>query len=228
MCIRDRDRTIVFARGFKEVYNPLVVAKAFESIDSQLEDYNFILCGEGPLKTESERILSYCKNVQFTGQISENELAGIVGKAQLVISPSLSDSIPLTILEAVASGTPVVASNILANQKWVDAGLPVTIFDKNSAEDLSLKISEIVTNDRDRTSGKFFVSFAKEDQRRLFKIFGGNNDDNNSSGISFGEEAEFEITIIEKDKKSYVRAISKNGNIEQSEQLLSKINESLS
>ena len=65
-------------------------------------------------------------------------------------------------------------------------------------------------------------------KRQLFRIFGGSNDDNNSSGISFGEEAELEITIVEKDKKSYVRATSKNGDIEQSELLLSKINESLS
>lgn len=143
---KEKNRSIVFARGFKEVYNPLVVAKAFESLDSHLEDYNFILCGEGPLKTESERILSYCKNVQFTGQISETELANIVGKAQLVISPSLSDSIPLTILEAVASGTPVVASNIPANQKWVDAQLPVFLFEKDSSAELAKTILEVVND----------------------------------------------------------------------------------
>ena len=143
----EKTKTIVFARGFKEVYNPLIVAKAFESLDAKLEDFNFILCGEGPLKSESERILSYCKNVQFTGQISEIELAKIIGKAQLVISPALSDSIPLTILEAVASGTPVVASNIQANQKWVNAQLPVFLFEKNDFSDLAKKILEIIKDE---------------------------------------------------------------------------------
>ena len=143
----EKTKTIVFARGFKEVYNPLIVAKAFESLDAKLEDFNFILCGEGPLKTESERILSYCKNVEFTGQISEIKLAEIVGKAQLVISPSLSDSIPLTILEAVACGTPVVASDIAANQHWVDEKLPVYIFDKDDSNDLAEKILEIIKDE---------------------------------------------------------------------------------
>ncbi len=134
------------------------------------------------------------------------------------------------------SGTSLAAQNLNEMKKakiFSENGQTVISLDLNfdrawSSVSRAIDAAEIVTNDRDRTSGKFFVSFAKEDQRRLFRIFGGSNDDNNSSGISFGEEAEFEITIVEKDKKSYVRATSKNGDIEQSELLLSKINESLS
>ena len=42
------------------------------------------------------------------------------------------------------------------------------------------------------------------------------------------DRSAFEIIITEENNKTYVRAVSKNGNIEDSEQLLSKINESLS
>jgi glycosyltransferase involved in cell wall biosynthesis len=141
-----KTKTIVFARGFKEVYNPLVVSKAIKLLDSKLEDFQFILCGDGPLKSESEEILKSSKNVEFTGHIDEDKLAEFVGKAQLVISPSLSDSIPLTILEAVACGTPVVASNIPANQNWVDEKLPVYIFDKDDPNSLAEKILETIEN----------------------------------------------------------------------------------
>ena len=143
----EKTKTIVFARGFKEVYNPIVVSKAIEVLSSKLDNYEFILCGDGPLKPESERILSYCRNVQFTGQISETKLAEIIGKAELVLSPSLSDSIPLTILEAVASGTPVVASNIPANQAWVDRELPVFLFKTGSSEDLAKIILTVIEDD---------------------------------------------------------------------------------
>jgi hypothetical protein len=40
--------------------------------------------------------------------------------------------------------------------------------------------------------------------------------------------AEFEVKIIEKNNKTYVRAYSKDGKIEDAEKLISKINESLS
>ncbi|MDG1545732.1 MAG: glycosyltransferase, partial [Candidatus Poseidoniia archaeon] len=142
----EKTKTIVFARGFKEVYNPHVVSKAIKLLDSKLDGFQFVLCGDGPLKSESEEILKTCKNVEFTGHINEGKLAELVGKAQLVISPSLSDSIPLTILEAVACGSPVVASNIPANQNWVDEKLPVYIFDKEDPNNLAEKILEIVND----------------------------------------------------------------------------------
>ena len=62
-----------------------------------------------------------------------------------------------------------------------------------------------------------------------FGLFGGRSSSNdNSQGIVLVKESEFEIIITEENNKTYVRAVSKNGNIEDSEQLLSKINESLS
>ena len=71
------------------------------------------------------------------------------------------------------------------------------------------------------------VSYAKEEERGLFGLFGGRSN-NNPQDIVLCEESQFEITIKEENGKSFVRAISKDGNIADSEQLLSKINESLS
>ena len=60
----------------------------------------------------------------------------------------------------------------------------------------------------------------------MLSFFGiGNSADNNNA---FNEEAQFEVTIVEKNNKTYVRARSTNGKISDAEQLLSKINESLS
>ena len=62
----------------------------------------------------------------------------------------------------------------------------------------------------------------------FFKLFGGGSSNDNQQSLDFGEGSEFEITITQENQKTLVRASSKDGNIEESEQLLSKINESLS
>ena len=133
------------------------------------------------------------------------------------------------------SGTSLAAQNLNEMKKaniFTEAGRTVIALDLNfdrawSSVSKALNAAEIVTNDRDRSKGLFFVSYAKEEERRLFKLFGGRSNAETQK-IEFGEESQFEISIIEIDNKAYVRASSKNGNIEESEQLLSKINESLS
>ena len=133
------------------------------------------------------------------------------------------------------SGTSLAAQNLNEMKKakiFTENGMTVISLDLNfdrawSSVSKALNAAEIVTNDRDRSNGIFYVSFAEKDERR-FRLFGGRSSSDNSQNNEFGGDSQFEITITQENNKSYVRAISKDGNIEESELLLSKINESLS
>ncbi len=133
------------------------------------------------------------------------------------------------------SGTSLAAQNLNEMKKakiFTQDGMTVISLDLNfdrawSSVSKALNAAEIVTNDRDRSNGTFYVSFAEKDERR-FRLFGGRSSNDNTQNNQFGQSSQFEITITQENNKSYVRAISKNGNIEESELLLSKINESLS
>jgi outer membrane protein assembly factor BamC len=134
------------------------------------------------------------------------------------------------------SGTSLAAQNLNEMKKaniFTENGRTVISLDLNfdrawSSVSKALNTAEIVTNDRDRSKGIFFVSYAKEEERRFFKLFGGGSANDDQQNLDFGEGSEFEITITQENQKTFVRAKSKDGNIEESEQLLSKINESLS
>ena len=133
------------------------------------------------------------------------------------------------------TGTSLAAQNLNEMKKakiFTEDGMTVISLDLNfdrawSSVSKALNAAEIETNDRDRSNGTFYVSFAEKDERR-FRLFGGRSSSDNSQNNEFGKSSQFEITITQENNKSYVRAISKNGNIDESELLLSKINESLS
>ena len=133
------------------------------------------------------------------------------------------------------SGTSLAAQNLNEMKKakiFTQDGMTVISLDLNfdrawSSVSKALDTAEIVTNDRDRSNGIFYVSFTKKDDRR-FRLFGGRSSGDDSQNNEFGGDSQFEITITQENNVSYVRAISKDGNIEESESLLSKINESLS
>ena len=111
-----------------------------------------------------------------------------------------------------------------ATTEWLRLNVAPHLKDQFAIEKLAKEIKAIAPE----FDEKHFVSYAKEEERSRFRLFGGRNTDDSLQKFDFGEGSEFEITITQENDKTFVRAISKDGNIDQSEQLLSKINESLS
>jgi len=132
------------------------------------------------------------------------------------------------------SGTSLAAQNLNEIKKariFTENGQTIIELDLSfnrawSSVSKALTAANIISNDRDRSNGILYVSYAREIEAG-FLSFLGLGKSNTDNKVAFGEEAQFEINIVEKNEKSYVKAISKNGKIEDAEQLLSKINESL-
>ena len=131
------------------------------------------------------------------------------------------------------SGTSLAAQNLNEMKKakiFVDNGQTVIELDLNfdrawSSVTKAMSASNIVANDKDRSTGIFYVSYEKQKEKGLFSFLNFGKDDD--QGVIF-KDAEFEVKITEKNNKTYVRAYSKDGKIEPAEELISKINESLS
>ena len=138
------------------------------------------------------------------------------------------------------SGTSLAAQNLNDIKKakiFVENGQTVIELDLNfdrawSSVTKAMDASEILANDKDRSNGIFYVSYAEEKNDGIlsddgifsfFKIGGSSK----NKKVDF-DGAKFEVKITEKNNKTYVRAYSKNGKIEEAEKLISKINESLS
>jgi len=62
--------------------------------------------------------------IVFHGNLSHDELAGHYRRATVFVSPSLSDAFPLTVVEAMAAGLPVVASAV--------GGIPEAVVDEET------------------------------------------------------------------------------------------------
>jgi outer membrane protein assembly factor BamC len=132
------------------------------------------------------------------------------------------------------SGTSLAAQNLNDIKKakiFVENGQTVIELDLNfdrawSSVTKAMDASEILANDKDRSNGIFYVSYAEEEGSGFFSFLKlGTNNENKKMNF---DGAQFEVKITEKNNKTYVRAYSKDGKIEEAEKLISKINESLS
>jgi len=96
-----------------------------------------------------------------------------------------------------------------------------------SAVSRALTAGNIITNDRNRDEGIFYVSYATEVKPGFFSFLSFGQDEN-EEGLVLGDEAAFEIKVRSAGSKTIITAEASNGSIEDAETLLSKINESLS
>ncbi|MDG2093577.1 MAG: outer membrane protein assembly factor BamC [SAR86 cluster bacterium] len=132
------------------------------------------------------------------------------------------------------SGTSLAAQNLNDIKKakiFVEDGQTVIELDLNfdrawSSVSKAMNASEIFTNDKNRSNGIFYVSYAEEEDDGIFSFFNISGS-SKTKKVNFND-AQFEVKITEKNNKTYVRAYSKDGKIEDAEKLISKINESLS
>jgi glycosyltransferase involved in cell wall biosynthesis len=95
--------------------------------------------------------------VGFVDFLSQPDLADVMALADIVVVPSFYESFGLICIEALACGTPVVASNVGVLEKLVNPPDGGVIFKREksserSAENLRLAINEVLDNGRDISS----------------------------------------------------------------------------
>lgn len=91
--------------------------KLFNDIALEFKDNSniqFIWCGDGELKSELNS-----PNIKCTGWIERKELECYLVNADIYLSTSLWEGLPLSVLEAMSVGLPVVLSNCVGNRDLV-------------------------------------------------------------------------------------------------------------
>jgi glycosyltransferase involved in cell wall biosynthesis len=146
-----QDKKIVLFFGFLSPYKgPDILLKALPLIVKDIPNIFLVFAGDGILRKDLELLseeLNLKKYVRFCGFIDDVVIKSLYyHAADVYCLPSLMECFPITILESMASGTPVVASDI--------GGIPDIITDKkdgklvepNNSEELAKAIIWVLNN----------------------------------------------------------------------------------
>lgn len=113
---------LLHTRSWEPVYGVDLVAYAFSRAVRQIPELRLFLLGNGSLSQKIRGILeldSVQGRVHFVGQIGRKELSRYYRTADLYLSASHSDGSSVSLMEAMASGVPVLVSDIPGNREWV-------------------------------------------------------------------------------------------------------------
>lgn len=112
---RDGKANILFLGRLEQRKGLKYLIRAFVAIKRQRPDTRLIVVGTGPLEAEYRRAVaaSGLQDVVFTGFVSEDEKVQLLHTADVYCAPATGgESFGIVLLEAMAAGAPVVASNI--------------------------------------------------------------------------------------------------------------------
>lgn len=85
------------------------------------KDVHYILCGQGYLEGELKQLavsLDLEKRVHFLGYTSD--IPDLLAASDIFVSSSLREGLPVSVIEALASGLPVVCSDIRGNRDLIE------------------------------------------------------------------------------------------------------------
>lgn len=110
-------------------------------------EFLWIIAGIGPLRDEiEERAKKYCINIKLAGFVDQNKIIDYLSMADFFLLPSLSDPNPLSVIEALWAGLPLILSKYVGNNPEVLLdGKNGILFDTCSEESVS-KALTIVQN----------------------------------------------------------------------------------
>ena len=84
------------------------------------------------------------KNVEWLGSRNSDEVSELMGSAKAVLCPSLwYEAMPRVVIEAMAVGTPVIASRIGSYPEMIADGESGILFANGNANDLLLRLQNL-------------------------------------------------------------------------------------
>ena len=105
---------ILSTRNFEPMYNVAGVLRAFARIQASRPDATLTLVGFGSQDRALRSLAAdlNLRNVTFAGRVPPSEIHRYYADADIYVQMPAIDNMPLSVLEAFASGLPVVSTNV--------------------------------------------------------------------------------------------------------------------
>jgi L-malate glycosyltransferase len=141
-CPAVKNERLFFAnRGLEPLYAPERVLAVFAGIHAAWPDARLVVANDGALRLQLERqaqALGLGEAVQFTGRLDADAQALWYDRALWTLSLPTSDSVSVSVLEAMAHGCIPILSDLPANRELIESGRNGLVLADGAAPDVAL------------------------------------------------------------------------------------------
>ncbi|MFT3795441.1 glycosyltransferase family 4 protein [Flavobacterium sp.] len=106
---------LLWVRSFSDLYNPQMAVKVLHEVKKQFPDAELCMVGpdkNGNLEKTRQLAESLGVSVEFTGKLSKADWLKLSEAYDIFINTTHYDNMPVSVIEAMALGIPVVSTNV--------------------------------------------------------------------------------------------------------------------
>ncbi len=133
--------------------NHIAVIEAISQFD--FSDFHYFICGEGPLKMKlNERIVELGLHEKVTLLGYRTDVIEMMKISDAFLFPSLREGLPVSVMEAMAVGLPVLCSDIRGNHDLIIDGVNGFLFEhrRDQLKEKMEQLAELLENKENRQS----------------------------------------------------------------------------
>ncbi|MEF1200557.1 glycosyltransferase family 4 protein [Vibrio owensii] len=142
-------KKLIYVRAISRTYNPIMLARAVKILISSYPEIHVDLVGPNKLDGEYEEIIKYIddnslqKNFTLHGFLTKEEWKKLAAECDIFINTTNVDNMPLTVIEAMALGLPIISTNVGGIPYMINDYTNGLLVEPNDHNMLADKISEL-------------------------------------------------------------------------------------
>lgn len=180
--LSERANLVGFIGRLYEERGVLKFAEAIPKILKERENVTFLIGGDGPLRNSIEKYRDEHRltdKVRVTGWIPREKLSTYLNEIKLLVLPSSTEGLPNIMLEAMACGTPVLATPVGGIPDIIQDGHTGFLMKDNSPQCIAENVARaldhpnlesVVKNAKAFVEEKFTYENAEERYRKVINL----------------------------------------------------------
>jgi colanic acid/amylovoran biosynthesis glycosyltransferase len=132
-----------------------MLVDAVGELRSEGTEVELVLVGSGPLQDSLRaRVaqLGLGEDIKFAGAVGQDDMAGYYARADAFCLPSFAEGVPVVLMEAMATGRPVIASRITGIPELVEDGVSGLLVPPGNLGHLTKALAELAGSPARRQS----------------------------------------------------------------------------
>lgn len=138
---------LVFVGRLAGVKGVPVLLDALSRLVTDVPNLRVTLIGDGPERADLEtraQQLGLGEVVTFAGYMSQDAVAKTLADADALVLPSFAEGVPVTLMEAMASGLPVLATRVGGISELVEDGVSGYLVPPGNVEELTARLRDLL------------------------------------------------------------------------------------